>query len=58
MTNHICDRCGIDEADTEMGMLAYNGSRLVCSECNSDLDNEWVAEDPSRIHPLDTLLNK
>lgn len=53
-TRH-CERCGIDERDTEMMMLAMNGDRLVCSECDSDLDNEWTREERGRIHPLDTL---
>lgn len=58
MTTDIrkCDRCGLAANETEMGVLAYNGSRLVCSDCNSDLDNEWYAEDPAnRVHPLNAL---
>jgi hypothetical protein len=50
-----CERCGVPAADTEMGMLAYNGSRLVCSDCDSDITAEWVAEEAGRIHPLDAL---
>jgi hypothetical protein len=51
-----CDRCGVAECDTPENVLAYNGPRLVCADCNSDLDNEWAAEDPQRTHPLNTLL--
>lgn len=50
-----CERCGILESETEMNLLAYNGARLVCDPCNSDLDREWVAEEPGRKHPLDTF---
>lgn len=50
-----CERCGVGEHGTEMGILAYNGDRLVCSDCDDVLTNEWVAEDPGHVHPLDTL---
>jgi ribosomal protein S27AE len=49
-----CDRCGLAAHDTPEGFLAYHGARLVCSDCDSDLNNEWVA-DHGGVHPLDAL---
>lgn len=54
-TQSTCDRCGIAASDTQEGFLAFNGSRRVCADCDSDLTAEWCAEDASRIHPLDTF---
>ena len=58
MADKQCDRCGVSARDTQEGFLAYflayNGSRLVCSDCDRDLTNEWCA-DTGSIHPLDTL---
>lgn len=54
MAQH-CDRCGVAADETPEGMLAYNGDRLVCSDCNSDLDDEWHSDNPGSVHPLDTL---
>lgn len=53
---HKCDRCGLAASDTPEGVLAFNGSRRVCADCDADLTNEWVAEEPGRIHPLNALL--
>ena len=50
----VCDRCGVDEHNTDEGVLAYNGSQLVCADCDGDINNEWVA-DTGAIHPLDAL---
>jgi hypothetical protein len=51
----ICERCGIAAHDTPEGFLAMNGLRLVCSDCNSDLDDEYHADSPSSVHPIDAL---
>lgn len=56
-TEQVCERCQTPAHETEMGVLAYNGSKLVCSDCDDALTNEWVAEDPRHVHPLDTLAN-
>mgnify|MGYP000548302555 CR=1 FL=1 len=49
----ICTRCRISEHDA---MLAYRDGKLVCGDCDSALENEWVAEDPeNNRHYLDTL---
>lgn len=55
MTHKSCERCGLAAHETPEGMLAYNGSRLVCADCDSDLNSEWASEEPGRIHPIDTL---
>jgi hypothetical protein len=48
-----CEICAISEADE---MLALNGTRLVCNDCDSKLEWEWVREDPeNRRHSLDTF---
>jgi len=54
MSGPNCQRCGIAAADTEEGILALNGSRLVCGDCDSDLNREHCA-DTGDIHPLDAL---
>lgn len=55
--NHepTCERCGVPQSETEIGVLAFNGALRVCAECNSDLDNEWVADNPGSLHPLNTF---
>lgn len=50
-----CDRCGVAAEETPEGMLAYNGPRLVCADCNGDLDDEWHADNPGSVHPIDAL---
>lgn len=48
-----CNRCGVSD---EVEMLANRGLQLVCAECDGDLENEWVAEDPdNNRHYLDTF---
>lgn len=48
-----CVRCGVSE---EFEMLAYNGTKLVCQQCDCEIESEWVAEAPnSRRHYLDTF---
>lgn len=52
-TERKCECCGVTE---EFEMLAYSGKKLVCQECDSRLEHEWVAEDPNhRRHYLDTF---
>lgn len=52
-TAKTCKRCGVSE---EFEMLAYRGDKLVCQECDSQMEHEWVAEDPcNRKHYLDTF---
>lgn len=53
MTARTCSRCGVSE-DHEM--LAHSGGVLVCCECDSVLEREWVEDDPeTRTHYLDTF---
>jgi hypothetical protein len=48
-----CERCGVSE---EQEMLCNRGLQLVCQGCDSELEREWVAEDPDdRKHYLDTF---
>lgn len=56
MKNRHCERCGIAEQDTPENMLAGRDGQLVCSDCDSDMENEWVAQDPdNNQHYLDTF---
>lgn len=49
----LCERCGVSE---EFEMLAHRDKRLVCQECDSQIEREWVSEDPdNRRHYLDTF---
>lgn len=53
MCERKCVECGISENEE---MLAYRGSKLVCQECDSQLEQEWVEEDPgNRKYYLDTF---
>lgn len=48
-----CECCGVSE---DFQMLAYRGQKLVCEECDSQMEIDWVAEDPDyRRHYLDTF---
>lgn len=49
----LCTRCLASETHV---MLAMSFGRLVCSDCDGELESEWVAEDPdTRTHSLDTF---
>ena len=51
--SRVCVRCG---ANSDYVMLAYRDGKLVCDDCDADLENEWVAEDPeNNRHFLDTF---
>lgn len=51
--SRCCMVCGVSE---EHEMLANRGDALVCQECDSVLESDWVAEDPdNRRHYLDTF---
>lgn len=53
MTYRVCEDCGVGEANE---MLALSGTALVCQGCESQRENDWVAEDPdNRKHSLDTF---
>lgn len=48
-----CQRCGVSDS---FEMLALRGAKLVCQDCDGDLETEWVAEDPgNNRHYLDTF---
>lgn len=51
MTDRRCNRCGVSE---EQEMLCLSGMQLLCQGCESELEREWVDEDPdNRRHSLD-----
>lgn len=52
-TPRKCTRCGISE---EYEMLAFSAGKLVCQQCDSDIENEWCAE-TGGTHSLDTFVN-
>lgn len=53
MNIRFCERCRVS---SEHEMLAYRDDVLVCQECDSALEREWVDEDPeNHRHYLDAF---
>lgn len=48
-----CERCG---ASSAFEVLAYRDDKLVCQQCDCDMEQEWASADPeNRRHYLDTF---
>jgi hypothetical protein len=53
MQTRRCSRC---QASEDYAMLALSNGVLVCDECDSEMEAEWVAQDPEHNrHSLDTF---
>jgi transcription initiation factor TFIIIB Brf1 subunit/transcription initiation factor TFIIB len=50
----VCSRCGVSDEYETLAFCDNGSKRLVCQECNSIIEREWVNADPkNRKHSLD-----
>lgn len=54
--NRKCHDCHAQEDDFTMLALADdNSGDLICQDCNSAREREYIAQNPGALHSLDTL---